>query len=83
MTRTLKDYRPQHDEEQRFWDKADRTGECWNWTATASTKGYGVLTIAKRQEYAHRVAYRLHHGEVPACQREHDKKFQQKKRRQS
>lgn len=40
--------------------------ECWNWTASTAGNGYGQIKLTKkrRQEYAHRVSYLLHHGEI-------------------
>lgn len=41
---------------------------CWLWTgATTSNYGYGHLSLRRGQtEYAHRLAYRLAYGEIPA-----------------
>jgi hypothetical protein len=54
--------------EQRFWAKVDRRGpdECWPWLAYLSVEGYGRHRFGGRVENAHRVAYRLAHGEIPA-----------------
>ena len=43
----------------RFWDKVDKSGACWEWTAAKNRKGYGVfvLTDPLRQVKAHRWAY--------------------------
>ncbi len=53
---------------QRFWDKVDRSGDCWVWTAAHNRKpnGYGVFAITKRNlVVAHRFSYQLHYGEIP------------------
>lgn len=54
---------------KRFWDKVavGESDECWEWTAGRSGgrgREYGYFYIAqpKRQCYAHRLAYALHHG---------------------
>src|ERR1043165_1317635 len=54
----------------RFWvkvDKSDGLG-CWLWTA-ATTHGYGMFRSGGRKGrtvHAHRVAWALTHGFVPA-----------------
>lgn len=56
---------------ERFWKKVDRTNEsdCWNWNASLAGKGYGQIKpdkgLGRRNLYAHRVAYELHHGAIP------------------
>lgn len=49
----------------RFWAKVDRSGgpdACWPWTGSRSKKGYGLIWRRR----AHRVAYELTYGEIPA-----------------
>jgi hypothetical protein len=62
---------------ERFWSKVDVRGpeECWLWLASVtkptrrSPGGYGRFSTGKRTPAsytgAHRIAYMLHHGEVP------------------
>ncbi len=57
----------------RFWAKADRgvgRDDCWRWTgAKFGRDGYGGFSVARskpRARYAHRVAYELTHGSIPA-----------------
>lgn len=55
---------------KRFWNKVDKTEGCWNWTAaTAGGKKdrYGVIRMnhPRRQMYAHRLSYEMHHGPIP------------------
>lgn len=63
------------DVERRFWDKVDKSGDCWVWTASRSRRGYGYFTIVRAREaerigarrgsnLAHRVAYSLARGPV-------------------
>jgi len=49
----------------RFWDKVDKKGpeDCWTWTACKNTHGYGGFRVNDRREVAHRVSYRIHHGD--------------------
>lgn len=44
---------------------SDRTGECWEWTASRNRKGYGFVTVDGKPRLAHRVAYELEHGRLP------------------
>lgn len=44
----------------RFWNKVDKTGECWLWTA-ALTNGYGVFQGSP----AHRLAWIFKNGPIP------------------
>lgn len=51
----------------RFWAKVNRRGddECWEWLASKND-GYGHMRIDRQHmEKAHRISYRLHHGEIP------------------
>lgn len=58
--------------EARFWAKVDRSAHCWLWTAAINpSTGYGVFTITRtggvrRRSDAHRMAWRLVNGEIPA-----------------
>lgn len=51
--------------EQRFWEKVDTSGECWLWTASCGTKGYGQFRIGRRMVSAHKVSYEMANGPVP------------------
>lgn len=52
----------------RFWARVQVSGpdECWVWTGARTDNNYGVTRIQKRQEYAHRVAWMLTHGDLGA-----------------
>lgn len=51
---------------ERFWEKVDTSGECWEWTACRNRGGYGVFqTSGSSQDTAHRVAHRLALGKIP------------------
>lgn len=50
----------------QFWTRVDKTETCWLWTASKTTAGYGNLTLDGKQDYAHRVSYRLMVGPIPA-----------------
>jgi HNH endonuclease len=56
----------QHDEagtsfESRFWAKVDKRGadECWPWTASTSSTGYGVIREGGRLDGSLRKAHRV------------------------
>lgn len=69
------------DETERFWEKVDKSGECWTWRASRTAHGYGQFMNAESKlELAHRAAYRLtyaapgvmrvcHRCDNPACVR--------------
>lgn len=54
----------------RYWAKVDKRGpaECWPWTASLTPSGYGQIGVhgQRRPEPAHRVAYALAYGPIPA-----------------
>lgn len=57
------------DPEARFWSKvkvAEGDG-CWEWAGSLTMGGYGDLNLTLASErLAHRFAYRLVHGPIPA-----------------
>lgn len=44
----------------------DVTPGCWIWTGNKTAKGYGRIGIASRTLLAHRIAYELYVGPIPA-----------------
>jgi len=52
---------------ERFWSKVDISGDaCWEWTAFRNPKGYGMFGLQGRSLNAHRMAYLLTYGQIPA-----------------
>ncbi len=49
----------------RFWAKVDKSGDCWLWTASTDTRGYGKIGDNGRTLVATRVSWFLEHGEWP------------------
>ena len=50
----------------KFWAKVDKSGECWEWTASKRHKGYGQTRFMGRGgRKAHRVAWEITNGEIP------------------
>lgn len=52
--------------EERFWKYVDKSGDCWTWTGSVAGNGYGAIRCNGKQEGAHRVAWMLAHGDIPA-----------------
>jgi hypothetical protein len=50
---------------KRFWEKVDRSGDCWLWTTGTLRHGYGAFFLDGKQRLAHRVAWELTHGPIP------------------
>src|SRR5690606_32428514 len=52
----------------RFWGKVDVRGpsECWPWKASTWPSGYGQFRMDGRPTGAHRVAYAVTRGDIPA-----------------
>lgn len=55
---------------ERFWSRADKSGECWEWQGYRHNAGYGCIFVSKKARpfvrTAHRVAYELTHGPIPS-----------------
>lgn len=51
-----------------FWEKVERRTdrECWPWIACLNESGYGIVRWKGRNERAHRVAWMLTNGPIPA-----------------
>lgn len=43
--------------EERFWAKVDKSGECWQWTGGRDRDGYGRFWLDGWTQAAHRVSY--------------------------
>lgn len=50
---------------KRFWDKVDKSGECWIWTAAKDSGGYGQFFFEGKNIKAHRVSFYLTNGYWP------------------
>lgn len=50
---------------ERFWNKVDKSGDCWKWTAGLFSNGYGAFKLDGKLRKAHRVSYEMHHGPIP------------------
>lgn len=62
---------PYSDEERiaAFWDKVDKSGECWVWTGGKTLKGYGQAYLGPTRnsprKRVHTVSWTLIRGPVP------------------
>lgn len=52
--------------DERLWARVQKTEACWLWQGMTSRKGYGLLRVDGRTVQAHRMAYELAHGAIPA-----------------
>jgi uracil-DNA glycosylase family 4 len=52
--------------ESRFWAKVRKTDNCWYWLGWRDSWGYGRFDIAGKKVRAHRFAYELLVGPIPA-----------------
>ena len=50
----------------RFWAKVHKTDGCWEWQGSRYKTGYGRISYRGRKGYAHRIAYELTYGPIPA-----------------
>jgi hypothetical protein len=51
----------------RFWDKVQKTDTCWLWRGALDGHfGYGMFHQTRGARRAHRVAWELTHGPIPA-----------------
>jgi hypothetical protein len=51
--------------EERFWEKVDKSSDCWIWTG-AKIRGYGTFMVATRKDVrAHRWSYEQANGPIP------------------
>jgi len=48
----------------RFWNKVDKTNDCWQWLA-ARRDGYGMFWFKGKMRAAHRVSWELSFGGIP------------------
>lgn len=53
-------------EADRFWSKVEKTDSCWLWKGSRGPLGYGHIFWRGQWPAAHRVAYELSVGPIPA-----------------
>ena len=52
-------------DEDRFWSKVDKSGDCWRWTAHLNTCGYGKFRYNKKSWTAQRISWMICYGKIP------------------
>lgn len=52
---------------ERFWSFVVKSDDdCWSWTGTKCTKGYGLISVGhKGQIKAHRLSWEINYGPIP------------------
>jgi len=56
---------------KRFWDKVNKTANCWEWTDSTNRGGYGQIKLfhhnsgKQKVVEVHRLSWQLHFGEIP------------------
>jgi len=47
-------------------DHTDFTGTCWVWQGAGNGRGYGLVRVADKLKYVHRVSFELMMGAIPS-----------------
>lgn len=50
---------------ERFWEKVDKTGDCWNWTAGKVHNGYGRFWFKGKTYQANRFVWEIYNDPIP------------------
>ncbi len=50
---------------ERFISKIDIGDDCWHWTASKNSRGYGKMFVRGKLELAHRISYVMFVGIIP------------------
>lgn len=51
---------------KRFWDKVDKSGNCWLWTAHTGMGGYGRFNVNGKTVETHRFVLELEGVDIPS-----------------
>jgi HNH endonuclease len=49
----------------RFWNKVERTDDCWLWRAATAWNGYGLFRLGNKMVLVHRYSWSLANGPIP------------------
>ena len=49
----------------KFWERVDKSGDCWIWTGTKCSAGYGSMRFKDRVHGAHRLSWLFTFGVWP------------------
>lgn len=50
---------------ERFWKRVNKTQGCWIWTGGKDSAGYGQISVRRKKERTHRLAWLLTLGRIP------------------
>ena len=50
---------------ERLWEKVDKSGDCWVWTASVDGGGYGQIAVNGTVRGVHRISYEETAGPIP------------------
>ena len=53
------------DLQNRLNSKIDKSGDCWLWTGSVNSRGYGGIIIDGKYFRAHRIMYEMFKGKIP------------------
>ena len=51
--------------EERFWQKVDKSDDCWEWRAAKQKQGYGIFSVGGKNQMAHRFSASLSGMDIP------------------
>ena len=51
---------------KRFWERVDKSGECWEWTGCINSSGYGTIRVDGKTFTTHRLSFILHNNYEPS-----------------
>jgi len=54
--------------EERFWERVNVNGECWEWTARLNKHGYGLFYVGQDNILAHRWIYAHLNGPITSSE---------------
>src|SRR3990167_318549 len=57
--------RPRIPVADRFWAKVAKSDYCWEWTGTKHPYGYGILSVDRVYQRAHRLSWEMTYGAIP------------------
>lgn len=57
--------RPTDKQVQKFWEKVDKSGNCWEWTGAKKKRGYGNVKINHKVYSAHAISFLLANDRMP------------------
>lgn len=49
---------------KRFWQKVDRSGDCWEWNGGKGSSGHGRFKLNSRLYSPHRISFELFNGNI-------------------